>query len=37
MLFLGTKEYPNEDSFEGFLAANGGSSNAYVSIVETAG
>jgi hypothetical protein len=29
MLFLGTKEYPKEDSFEAFLAQNGGSSNAY--------
>ena len=26
MLFLGTKEYPKEDSFEGFLSANGGTS-----------
>jgi predicted Zn-dependent peptidase len=31
MLFLGTNEYPKEDSFEEFLSANGGSSNAYVS------
>lgn len=33
MLFLGTKEYPKEDSFEEFLSANGGSSNAYVSVL----
>ena len=31
MLFLGTKDYPKEDSFETFLAANGGTSNAYTS------
>jgi secreted Zn-dependent insulinase-like peptidase len=31
MLFLGTKDYPKEDSFEEFLSANGGASNAYVS------
>jgi hypothetical protein len=31
MLFLGTNDFPKEDSFEEFLSANGGSSNAYVS------
>eukprot|EP00980_Cylindrotheca_fusiformis_P020700 scaffold7738_cov133-Cylindrotheca_fusiformis.AAC.9 len=35
MLFLGTKEYPNEDSFESFLSANGGSSNAYTASEDT--
>jgi secreted Zn-dependent insulinase-like peptidase len=35
MLFLGTKEYPKEDSFEEFLSANGGSSNAYVSKLKS--
>lgn len=35
MLFLGTKEYPKEDSFEEFLAANGGSSNAYTASEDT--
>lgn len=31
MLFLGTAEYPQEDSFERFLSLNGGSSNAYTA------
>mmetsp|Transcript_8617 Transcript_8617/g.16664 ORF Transcript_8617/g.16664 Transcript_8617/m.16664 type:complete len:1167 (+) Transcript_8617:145-3645(+) len=35
MLFLGTKEYPDENSFEEFLAANGGSSNAYTASENT--
>jgi insulysin len=35
MLFLGTKEYPQEDSFESFLAQNGGSSNAYTDSENT--
>lgn len=35
MLFLGTKQYPNEDSFEKFLSANGGSSNAYTASENT--
>jgi insulysin len=35
MLFLGTKDYPNEDSFESFLSANGGSSNAYTASEDT--
>ena len=35
MLFLGTKEYPKEDSFEGFLSANGGTSNAYTAGEDT--
>jgi insulysin len=35
MLFLGTKEYPNENSFEEFLSANGGSSNAYTASENT--
>jgi insulysin len=35
MLFLGTKPYPNEDSFESFLSTNGGSSNAYTDSENT--
>lgn len=35
MLFLGTKDYPQEDSFEAFLAANGGSSNAFTASEDT--
>ena len=29
MLFLGTKLYPEEDSFSKFLSANGGINNAF--------
>ena len=35
MLFLGTKLFPKEDSFEEFLAANGGSSNAFTASEDT--
>lgn len=35
MLFLGTKSYPDEDSFESFLSANGGSSNAFTDSLDT--
>ena len=35
MLFLGTKNYPKEGSFEAFLSANGGSSNAYTDAENT--
>ena len=35
MLFLGTEEYPEENSFEEFLTANGGSSNAYTASENT--
>jgi insulysin len=35
MIFLGTKKYPKEDSFGEFLAANGGSSNAYTDSENT--
>jgi len=35
MLFLGTKQYPAEDSFESFLSANGGSSNAFTDSLDT--
>ena len=35
MLFLGTKPFPQEDSFERFLATNGGSSNAYTDSENT--
>eukprot|EP00548_Thalassiothrix_antarctica_P015226 CAMPEP_0194175336 /NCGR_PEP_ID=MMETSP0154-20130528/9376_1 /TAXON_ID=1049557 /ORGANISM="Thalassiothrix antarctica, Strain L6-D1" /LENGTH=1065 /DNA_ID=CAMNT_0038889095 /DNA_START=460 /DNA_END=3657 /DNA_ORIENTATION=+ len=35
MLFLGTKEYPQENSFESFLTTNGGSSNAYTDSENT--
>jgi insulysin len=35
MLFLGTAKYPDESSYSAFLAAHGGSSNAYTSSEET--
>ena len=35
MLFLGTKDYPKEGSFEEFLSSNGGSSNAYTAGEDT--
>jgi insulysin len=35
MLFLGTKKYPTEDSYSGFLSAHGGSSNAFTSMQNT--
>ena len=35
MLFLGTKQYPEEASFEAFLANNGGASNAYTDSENT--
>jgi insulysin len=35
MLFLGTRDYPKEDSFEEFLSVNGGSSNAYTASENT--
>lgn len=35
MLFLGTKKYPKEDSFEAFLSTNGGTSNAYTDSENT--
>lgn len=35
MLFLGTKDFPQEDSFEAFLASNGGTSNAYTDSENT--
>jgi insulysin len=35
MLFLGTQQYPQEDSFEAFLSSNGGSSNAYTDSERT--
>ena len=35
MLFLGSKKYPGEDSFENFLNQNGGYSNAYTDTFET--
>lgn len=35
MLFLGTREFPKEDSFEEFLSASGGSSNAYTASEDT--
>jgi len=35
MLFLGTEKYPSEDSFSSFLAANGGSSNAFTDTEDT--
>eukprot|EP00929_Paragymnodinium_shiwhaense_P065774 TRINITY_DN32951_c0_g1_i1.p1 TRINITY_DN32951_c0_g1~~TRINITY_DN32951_c0_g1_i1.p1 ORF type:complete len:1153 (-),score=229.08 TRINITY_DN32951_c0_g1_i1:37-3495(-) len=35
MLFLGTSKYPDESSFDNFLTANGGSSNAYTDDDDT--
>ena len=35
MLFLGTKNYPKENSFGEFLSLNGGSSNAYTDSENT--
>jgi len=35
MLFLGTKKYPQENSFESFLSNNGGSSNAFTDSEDT--
>eukprot|EP01041_Mallomonas_annulata_P008890 gene8890-18404_t len=35
MLFLGTGKYPEEGEFTTFLAANGGSSNAYTASEDT--
>ena len=35
MLFLGTKKYPQEDSFESFLSSNGGASNAFTDSQNT--
>ena len=35
MLFLGTAKYPDEDEYEGFLAAHGGGSNAWTADEET--
>jgi len=35
MLFLGTKKYPQESSFEAFLATNGGTSNAFTDSENT--
>jgi insulysin len=35
MLFLGTSKYPDEAEYQGFLAQNGGSSNAYTAFENT--
>lgn len=35
MLFLGTKQFPEENSFETFLTANGGASNAFTDSENT--
>lgn len=35
MLFLGTKKYPNEDEYEGFLTKYGGFCNAYTDMEDT--
>lgn len=35
MLFLGTQKYPQPDEYQSFLAANGGSHNAYTSFEHT--
>ena len=35
MLFLGTKKYPDADSYQKFISENGGSHNAYTSFEHT--
>jgi secreted Zn-dependent insulinase-like peptidase len=35
MLFIGTGKYPEVDSFQQFITANGGSSNAYTALDHT--
>lgn len=35
MLFLGTEKYPQEDSYNEYLAKHGGHSNAYTSSTQT--
>ena len=35
MLFLGTEKYPDEGSYDKFVAASGGSNNAYTSTAAT--
>eukprot|EP00536_Pseudo-nitzschia_multiseries_P014028 jgi/Psemu1/68953/estExt_Genemark1.C_6480023 len=35
MLFLGTKKYPGEDEYEGFLSKHGGFCNAYTDMEDT--
>jgi len=35
MLFLGTKKYPKEEEYEGYLSKNGGSSNAYTDMEDS--
>lgn len=35
MLFLGTKRYPNEESYKKFLSENGGYGNAYTAAENT--
>ena len=35
MLFLGTKEYPQEDSFSSYLSSRGGFSNAFTDSEDT--
>lgn len=35
MLFMGTKKYPDEESFDQFIRGHGGSSNAYTQDLHT--
>ena len=35
MLFIGTEKYPEVDSFQQYITANGGSSNAYTALDHT--
>ena len=35
MLFIGTEKYPQVDSFQQYITANGGSSNAYTALDHT--
>ena len=35
MLFMGTEKYPSENEYGEFMTNNGGSNNAYTSLVTT--
>jgi len=35
MLFIGTKKYPDENAYDSFLSAHGGSSNAFTDLEHT--
>jgi insulysin len=35
MLFLGTKEYPEENAYQQFLSEHAGTSNAFTALTDT--